>query len=67
MKNEKNYVGFCIPKVWKFYSITLEHLINHKPFISEECDYVPLKFVSNFKKLLKIYKIEQLSTYIIMK
>ena len=39
MKNEKNYMIFL--KIW---SISLEHLVEHKPIISEEyeCIIVPI-------------------------
>ena len=33
MKKEKNYIGFCIPKVWQ---ISLERFIKHKPLILED-------------------------------
>ena len=40
MKNEKNYMGFLIPtyciKYSKFWSVSLEHFIERKPFIYEE-------------------------------
>ena len=62
MKNEKNYMGFCIPKIWQI----LKHLIKHKPLISEvwtvsiehSLQYTQAfsrsisNYTSNFRKLL---------------
>ena len=33
MKNEKNYMGVFL---YKFWSVSLEHFVEHKPLISEE-------------------------------
>ena len=44
---EKNYVGFCIPKIWQILKrFMLEHFIKHKPLISEE-------WVSRYTYLIK--------------
>ena len=37
MKNEKKYLGFCIPKIWGNPEVVLlSDIIKHKPLISEE-------------------------------
>ena len=35
-KNDKNYEGFLIKKYGKFWSVSLEHYVEHKPLTSEE-------------------------------
>ena len=36
MKNEKNYMGFRIPKKWQIWSVLLDHFTKHKLLFSEE-------------------------------
>ena len=45
-KPEKNYLGFLIPKICKFWSVSLGHFIKHKPLISEEWKRTTWSFIS---------------------
>ena len=49
MKNEKNYTWvFLYIKYSKFWSVSLEHFVERKPLISEECSFLSdVEFILN--------------------
>ena len=53
MKNEKNCMGFLIHKILKIWSISLEHFVERKPLISEECTLIKIFFSEESIDLLQ--------------
>ena len=47
---EKNYLGFCIPKIWLKCFAAQSYFIKHKPLISEEW---PMMIVLLFRMRLE--------------
>ena len=43
-------MGFLIPKIWHFFGLFLEHKVEHKPLIFEECEFLV------FDDIFEIYK-----------
>ena len=63
MKNEKNYMGFCIPKVWQILKRFAGAFVEHKPLNSEECVNKEIKVKVGFSIYLFIYRYFQCWTF----